>query len=39
MTSHPNPAVQPKQAIVRNLLGGVLMGLANLRRSWKASRS
>ncbi|MCB9384393.1 MAG: DUF368 domain-containing protein [Bryobacterales bacterium] len=30
MTTEANPAPPPKQAMVRNLLGGLLMGLANL---------
>lgn len=30
MTKHSNSAAEPKQAIVRNLLGGLLMGFANL---------
>ena len=30
MSTEGNPAAQPKQAVVRNLLGGLLMGLANL---------
>lgn len=30
MTKKANPAAEPKQAVVRNLLGGLLMGLANL---------
>ncbi|MEZ5366816.1 MAG: DUF368 domain-containing protein [Bryobacterales bacterium] len=30
MTTESNPAPPPKQAMVRNLLGGLLMGLANL---------
>ena len=30
MNTDTNPAAEPKQATVRNLLGGMLMGLANL---------
>ena len=30
MTKKGNPAAEPKQAVVRNVLGGLLMGLANL---------